>query len=180
MVMNLATWLDDLAAKKPTPGGGAAAGIAAAIAVALGAMAARYTTGKRHLENEAEALALAGKLDDSRNKLLALADEDERAYAHLQAVNKNATSTAAEKAQAADAAAAVPADMVRLCAHMGGDLARFGPRCNKWLISDLNAAIHLLIGAAGAAWETLLINDPAEPLKSEIAAHLADLRKLAP
>lgn len=178
--MDFVQWLDDLAAKKPTPGGGAAAGAACAIGTALGAMAARYTSGKRHQENEAEAQFLAQKLDDSRSKFLHLAEEDARAYANLQAVTKSQDSTDAEKAQAATEAAQVPADMVRLCVDVVRDLADFAPKCNKWLISDLNAAIHLLHGAAGAAWETLLINDPPQDLRGEIQAGLDSIRSKVP
>ena len=39
-------------------------------------------------------------------------------------------------------------------------LREFRPRCNPWLVSDVEVAIHLLTGAGRAAHATLLANRP--------------------
>ena len=71
------TFLEKLASKAPTPGGGAASALCGAVAAALTAMLANLTVGKAGSEeNEqqtAQIIAAAGKL---REELTELADDD--------------------------------------------------------------------------------------------------------
>ena len=71
------TFLEELASKAPTPGGGAASALCGAVAAALTAMLANLTVGKAGSEeNEqqtAQIIAAAGKL---REELTALADDE--------------------------------------------------------------------------------------------------------
>jgi formiminotetrahydrofolate cyclodeaminase len=167
----LEAFLSALAARQPAPGGGAAAAVAAAIACASGAMAARYTTGERWAERSAEATALAETLDLAARELTALADEDAAAYAAVQAARK-AKDTAAQSAAEAEAMA-VPVRLLAGCARHAEALAAFSPRCNPHLVSDVEVALHLLAGAARAAWRTLLVNRPTPALEQAGAADLA-------
>ncbi len=162
-----------LAARQPTPGGGAAAAVAAALACATGAMACRYTNGEKYQTVAAEAAALANRLDAWQTRCLALADADATAYAAVGTAKKS--KDPAQIAAAEAAAAAVPADLLALCAEAAGACADFRPRCNPWLVSDIDTATHLLAGAGRAAWRTLLINQPGDALRHAGLAALAHL-----
>ena len=109
------TFLEKLASKAPTPGGGAASALCGAVAAALTAMLANLTVGKAGSEeNEqqtAQIIAAAGKL---REELTALADDDAAVFGKFMAAYKMPKITDEEKAartaaiQAAVAAADVP------------------------------------------------------------------------
>lgn len=110
------TFLEELASKAPTPGGGAASALCGAVAAALTAMLANLTVGKAGSEeNEqqtAQIIAAAGKL---REELTALADDDAAVFGKFMAAYKMPKTTDEEKAartaaiqQAAVAAADVP------------------------------------------------------------------------
>jgi formiminotetrahydrofolate cyclodeaminase len=160
-----------LAARSPTPGGGAAAAAAAALGMAAGAMAARYTTGPKWADRAAEAEALAISLDQAAAEVLALADRDEAAFAAAQAARKAGDQAAAGRAEAE--AAAVPLAVMAACADRATALAAFLPRCNPNLVSDVRVALHLLDGAARAAWATALANRPDGEAQTLGAALLA-------
>lgn len=157
-----------VAARQPAPGGGAVAGVVAGIAAALGAMACRYTSGKRHAEHSEAATDLARCLDQLRADCLHLADQDAQAYAQVQALRRDQAS--AEAIASAEAAAmAIPLRMLEHCAQASRDLQAFAPLCNPWLMADLRAAVHLMAGAADAAWEILLCGSPASEMRAQAA-----------
>jgi len=84
----LGDYLDMVASDAPAPGGGSVAGVVAALAAALGAMACRLS-GERDIDGErrlppalVDALA---RLDEARGGATRLAALDERAYAAYRA-----------------------------------------------------------------------------------------------
>ncbi len=162
-----------LAARTPAPGGGAAAAAAAAIGCAIGAMAARYTTGPKWAAVSEQADTFARSLDDASGGLLALADADAAAYAAVSAAAKSGDQPELARAQAR--AAAIPADMLAACALQAASLRGFLGRANPRLASDVKAGIHLLAGAGRAAWQTLAINAPPADVLAVARAHLRAL-----
>jgi methenyltetrahydrofolate cyclohydrolase len=162
-----------LAERTPVPGGGAAAAVAAALGCAAGAMAARYTSGPKHAAVEAEARAFADLLAGAATACEQLGDADAEAYAAVGAARK--TKDAALITAAEQRAAAVPADLLALCAQHAAGLAAFIPICNPWLVSDVKVGIHLLAGAGRAAWQTLLVNKPTVEVAAVARTHLATL-----
>jgi len=85
----LDSWLEDLAAGTPAPGGGSAAALAGALAGALVAMVARLTTGRKSYA------AVQGRMEEIvteantlRAELRRLVDEDAVAYARVVAAPK--------------------------------------------------------------------------------------------
>ena len=81
-----ATFIDALASKAPTPGGGGASACAGALASALASMVGNLTVGKKKYADVEERMqAELVELDDTRARLLALIDEDARAFAPLAA-----------------------------------------------------------------------------------------------
>ena len=170
-------WVAALGAKKPTPGGGAAGAVAAAIGAASGAMAAIYTTRKKDEESgvAADARALAESLNSAAARCIAIADEDEAAYAALQASWKDESMTAEEKAKVEATALNVPVKLVKLCHEQSTAVHQFLPKCNPNITSDAKVAIHLLAGSARAAYQTVLVNKPPETLDKELQALLKDM-----
>lgn len=109
-------FLDELASKAPTPGGGAASALCGAVAAALTAMLANLTAGKAGSdENEQAAAEIIAEADKMRAELSALADDDAAVFGKFMAAYKMPKATESEKAmrtaaigQAAIAAAEVP------------------------------------------------------------------------
>mmetsp|Transcript_26084 Transcript_26084/g.63274 ORF Transcript_26084/g.63274 Transcript_26084/m.63274 type:complete len:196 (-) Transcript_26084:26-613(-) len=175
----IGAWVTALCAKKPTPGGGAAAAVAAAIGAASGAMAAIYTTRKKDEESgvAGEARALAAALDAAAARCIVLADEDETAYAAIQASWKDESLSAEDKAKIEATALNVPVSLLKLCHEQSSAVANFLPRCNPNITSDAKVCIHLLAGAGRAAYQTVLVNQPKEEVKTELKPLLLDLAK---
>ncbi|HEV8268787.1 MAG TPA: cyclodeaminase/cyclohydrolase family protein [Thermoanaerobaculia bacterium] len=92
-------FVDQLASDAPAPGGGSASAAVGAQGAALLAMVIRLTLGKEKYKEAWEELdALLPKLEDARARLLALIDEDTRAYDAVVAARRLPKETPAEKA----------------------------------------------------------------------------------
>ncbi len=79
-------FMEVLASSAPTPGGGGAAALMGAAGAALGQMVTNLTIGKKkYAPVEAEMIALGQELEEIRQMLLALVEEDEKAFAPLAA-----------------------------------------------------------------------------------------------
>ncbi len=170
----IAAFVAALCKRSPTPGGGAAAALAAALGCAAGAMAARYTTGAKYSDVEAEANALGNILQQAADDCLLSAEADATAYDALTAARKIKDQTAI--ATATQEAIAVPADLLARCAQHAAGLAGFIATCNPYLVSDVKVGIHLLCGGGRAAWQTLLINKPDESVLAIGRSHLDALQ----
>lgn len=150
-------WLDQLAAKTPTPGGGAVAALVGAIGAALGSMVVAYTRGKKAFhEIEAELADVAARLDKTRLLLLELADEDARAYAALNEMMRMPEDDPVRVegwSGAVRDAIDVPRAGVAACASLASLLESLVGRSNRWLGSDLAIAADLAAaGASAFAW----------------------------
>ena len=77
----------------------------------------------------------------------------------------------AETAAIQARALAVPVGVVERCTRLALAVEAFVPRCKKSIRSDAVVAVHLLAGAARAAFQTVLVNSPP----AEEAARLAGL-----
>ncbi len=167
--------IDALASRTSTPGGGAAAAIAAALGCAAGAMATRYTAGPKYATVADDAQRFGDVLTNAAEACARLGDADAAAYAAVTTARK--AKDAAATASAEQRASAVPADLLALCALHAAGLASFIPTCNPYLVSDVKVGIHLLAGAGRAAWQTLLVNNPTAPVRAIATAHLDALTK---
>src|SRR5438132_10431411 len=82
-------FLDALASKKPTPGGGSVTALAGALAAAMGEMVVNYSIGKKDLAEHQPALTEAlAELTRARGLLLLLMAEDQQAYEALTLARK--------------------------------------------------------------------------------------------
>ncbi|MEX5300371.1 cyclodeaminase/cyclohydrolase family protein [Kocuria sp. CPCC 205292] len=158
-------YLERLAAREPTPGGGAAAALHAAQGAALIAMVARYTTGTRYAQHEEQSLRIAGRADDIIPEALQLADDDERAFAAVIAAYRLPSASEEDRAarsravqDATVAAAAPPRALIGLATEiidLGRELAEFS---NPNVISDVAAASEAARAAIATALITLDMN----------------------
>jgi glutamate formiminotransferase/formiminotetrahydrofolate cyclodeaminase len=83
------TFLDDLAAATPTPGGGSAAAHAGAMAAALVAMVARLTIGrKKYAPVEAQMIEILNQAERLRGELTDAVDEDSAAFSGVMSAFK--------------------------------------------------------------------------------------------
>ena len=79
-------FLDALASKAPTPGGGGASAYAGALAAALANMVGNLTVGKKkYAEYEPQVIAAMERLEALRAKLQQLIDDDAAAFGPLAA-----------------------------------------------------------------------------------------------
>jgi len=135
------SFIKELSARKPSPGGGAAAALAGALGAALIVKVANFTRGK-------EAKAIAKRAGALRNRLSAHIEKDARAYGEyaktgLAASMKKASRCASEISK-------LSMQGVRICAR----LKKVG---NRNLKGDIMAAESLLRASAKAAGG--LVND---------------------
>ena len=93
----LVQYIEELASKTPTPGGGSAAALAGCLGVALISMAANFTTGERYKEAEEDIQDILESARGLTDKLILLIDEDSISYRKVQAAYKLPKDTADEK-----------------------------------------------------------------------------------
>ncbi|MCB9848417.1 MAG: cyclodeaminase/cyclohydrolase family protein [Phycisphaeraceae bacterium] len=153
--MTCAGFLEALASKAPTPGGGAVAGLIGATAAALGEMVAVYSLGRSDDDETESALRdITAELSRARGLFLTLADEDAAAYAVLNAAFKLPKSDPGRMTSilaGANAAIQPPRATLAACADVARLLERLLPISNRNLSSDLRIAASLTIASADAA-----------------------------
>jgi formiminotetrahydrofolate cyclodeaminase len=162
----IGSWLDELGSGSPTPGGGAAAGVAAATGAALIAMVGHLTIGKEGFEDlDARMRTIVETADAEREAFLTLADQDAKAFESVMASFKLPKETDEEKAsrtlkiqEAYEAAAAVPLQLAQRSVQLlelAEDATALG---NPHAASDGYSAGTLLFAAALSAMANVRIN----------------------
>ncbi len=77
-------FLETLSSSAPVPGGGGASATVGAFAAALGMMVANLTVGKKkYAQVEEEVIGIRGKLEEFRDRLVTLVDQDAESFAPL-------------------------------------------------------------------------------------------------
>ncbi|MEW1809760.1 cyclodeaminase/cyclohydrolase family protein [Pseudarthrobacter phenanthrenivorans] len=161
----VSSYLTRLAAKQPTPGGGAAAALHAAQGAALVAMVARYTTGAKYEEHAPLVQRITQAADGLVTEALHLADADEQAFqAVIDAYRLPSGTDESKAARAAGIqsaliqAAETPAQLVRVA----GDIVELATElfdvANANVISDVAAAADAARAAATTARVNIDIN----------------------
>ena len=184
-------WLSELASASPTPGGGGAAALTAAISAALISMVCNLTIGKRgYAEHEDKLREVLREADDLRARALGLAEADARAFEALMATYKLARDTGEEKQARAKAiqtaladAADVPlriAELATAAARLARDIA---DRSNVNVLSDVAVAAVIAGAALDAAIVNVEVNLAAiedSALRDRLAGQLATLSGAGP
>ena len=156
-------FIEAVAAKTPTPGGGSVAGVVGALAVALAEMSLNFTRGKKKYAKHEEFYAhLAGRLAKMRQMFQDLLADDASAYQLYQDTAKQQDGPDKEAAMQLAIAAAidVPREATKLALAMLDDLLEFSDKCSKFLASDLAAAAALAVATARLSDYNVRINVP--------------------
>jgi formiminotetrahydrofolate cyclodeaminase/predicted GIY-YIG superfamily endonuclease len=97
--LTVLAFLDELASASPTPGGGSASALAAAMGAAMVSMACNLTIGREKFKDvEAELQDVLAQAERLRQELTAAVDEDTAAYSAVSAAYKLPKTTDEEKA----------------------------------------------------------------------------------
>ncbi|MFA6316280.1 MAG: cyclodeaminase/cyclohydrolase family protein [Elusimicrobiota bacterium] len=174
-----------LSSTDPTPGGGAAAAVAGAMACGLGAMASAISLKSKKLNPEAkpDLEEYGKKMSSLRERFLKLADEDAEAFERFMLVlgmPKEDANRVRRMQETALAAAEVPLFTAEAAAEAYKDTQRASRLAAGTVASDLWCACHLFKAAAESAKENVIINlrvlkDPARTsrLQERLTAALA-------
>lgn len=143
-----------LASDAPTPGGGGAAAMAGALAAALASMQANLTIGKKNfVEQQAEAELLLLQAENSRSKLLELAEDDAAVFSEFMRCYRLPKSNEEEKllrsqsiCRAAKRAAEIPLEIARESLRVMRLALRMAQIGNPHVITD--GAVSALLARA--------------------------------
>ncbi|WP_285320294.1 cyclodeaminase/cyclohydrolase family protein [Pseudarthrobacter sp. lyk4-40-TYG-27] len=162
---SIGSYLTRLAAKQPTPGGGAAAALHAAQGAALVAMVARYTTGAKYEPHAPLVQRITAAADGLIDEALHLAEADEVAFQAVIDSYKLPSGTAELKAARAAViqsaliqAAETPARLVTLSGEIVDLATELYDIANANVISDVAAAADAARAAATTARVNIDIN----------------------
>jgi formiminotetrahydrofolate cyclodeaminase len=159
------TFLTQLAARVPGPGGGATAALHAAQAAALVAMVARYSDSAKYAAHAETMAAVTTTADELRGSALTLAEDDAqaftavtRAYGLPKANSADVALRSAAIAAALVDAARVPARVVEVADRALALAEQLLPIGNRNVISDVAAAADAARAAATTARVNVEIN----------------------
>ena len=183
-------FLDELASKSATPGGGSVAALLGAQSAALTGMVCNLTIGKpKYAEVEAEMQALLQKSEALREKLTGLIKADVDVFNRLMAAYGLPKETDADKAARSEAiqtvlkaATEVPLECARACAE-AIELSRIAAdKGSLGVISDAGAAVMAAYAGLKSAALNVYINTGslkdrafAEAKLTELAAILGNI-----
>jgi formiminotetrahydrofolate cyclodeaminase len=162
----LKKYLDDLASRRPVPGGGSAAALVAATGISLISMVANFTIGKDKYKNFAvQAKEISSSSCALRQRLLNLVDTDVIAYEKLSRAYKMPKKNSEDKKKRAEAiqeglkqALTPPVDICKCC-HEGIKLCLpLAQKGNVNLITDVGIASVMLQCAFQSAMYNVEIN----------------------
>lgn len=160
--VSIHNYLEDLAGKKPAPGGGSAAALTGAIGCALISMVANFTVGKeKYKAVEGEMKALLQKSEELRAQMERLVQEDIEAYTKFDKAYKMPKDAKGRKEAVEEAlktAASVPLEICR-SAHRAMKLLPIAlEKGNKNLITDVGVPAHLLKATFDSALMNVEVN----------------------
>ncbi|MCK9395701.1 MAG: cyclodeaminase/cyclohydrolase family protein [Methylobacter sp.] len=179
-------FIDALASKAPTPGGGSAAAVMGAQAAALISMVCNLTIGKpKYVEVEDEMRALLKKSEALRETLTDMIKADVDAFDRLMATyglpkgleEEQAARSAAIQA-ALKEATVVPLECARACAETIALSRIAAEKGNRGVISDAGVAVMAGYGALKSAALNVYINAGSLKDRSFADAKLAELEAI--
>jgi formiminotetrahydrofolate cyclodeaminase len=184
--MTVGGLLEALSSPAPTPGGGTAAAIAAAMGTSLLVMVAGLAKSRNNTDEEKAALAaVRDQLAPLTTELATLADADTGAFNQVMDAYRLPKASDAEKAARTQAiqaaltvATVVPLDTLRVCADAIVQATIVAAHGNRSAKSDVGVAVALLRAAAAGAHANVQINLEGlkdEAFRAETAAEAARL-----
>jgi len=179
-------FLDELASKSATPGGGSVSALLGAQSAALTSMVCNLTIGKpKYAEVELEMQALLQKSDALREKLTGLIKADVDVFNRLMAAYGLPKETDTDKAARSEAiqtvlkaATEVPLDCARACAE-AVELSRIAAdKGSLGVISDAGAAVMAAYGGLKIAALNVYINTGSLKDRQLAETKLAELETI--
>jgi formiminotetrahydrofolate cyclodeaminase len=183
---SIATFLDDLASERPTPGGGGAAALCGAIGAALVSMVANLTIGKKTYEAVWEDLeAVNTKTEALRAELTRAIEEDVAAFNSVMGAyglprateEEKAKRTAAIQAALKDATLA-PLRAVKACFEVIRLSAAVAEKGNLNVISDAGVAVLSANAGLRSAALNVFVNAKAIKDRDFAEKQLAEVNEL--
>jgi formiminotetrahydrofolate cyclodeaminase len=162
----IAAFLDALASKAPTPGGGSVAALSGAMAAGLVGMVCALMLGKpQYAEIEDEVRGLRERAEGLRHELQSLAQDDIAVFGRLSAAYKLPRTTDADAASRQAAiqkvtrqAAEVPLRIANAAAGLLPLCTALASRCSRLIVSDIGVATLLARTAVQSAVLNIEIN----------------------
>ena len=159
-------FLTALSSKRPTPGGGGASALAGALSGALGLMVGNLTVGKKkYADVAADVAAAMSRLEEARDRMVRLAQEDAEVFAPLAAAYGLPAGTEEEKARKAQvmeenllAASLVPLRIMELAVEVLSDLEELEKKGSVMAVSDVGVAVQFARTAVTGAVMNVYIN----------------------
>ena len=181
------SFIDELASAAPTPGGGGASAYAGALAAALASMVGNLTLGKKtYADVEDEVRASLARLDALRARLVALVDEDARAFEPLAAAYRLPKATPEEQAaknaalqQALVGASDVPLAIMRAVADVVDEADYLAHHGSKMARSDAGVAAAFARAASDGASLNIFINAASLDDAAQAARYRGEAESLA-
>ncbi|MDR3180849.1 MAG: glutamate formimidoyltransferase [Prevotellaceae bacterium] len=185
--MTLTAFAGETLSESPAPGGGSVAAYMGALGAALGGMVANLSAHKAGWDNRWETFSdWAGKAKTIMSRLVAMVDEDTKAFNSIMAAFALPKTTDAEKStrkhainEATRQAIAVPFQVMRLCLDSMEILKAMAEQGNPNSVSD--AGVGALAARSGAlgAWLNVKINAAGLDDKPYVEKILAEGAALA-
>lgn len=163
-------FVEVLAGKSPTPGGGGASALAGAIGTALGNMVGSLTIGKKkYADVESDIVALNNGAKAIEAHLLNLVERDAEVFAPLSEAYRNPDDTETMERCLLEATM-VPMEIMNQCCRAIELLQAYSHKGSRMAISDAGAGAAILCGALKAASLNVFINTAAMTDRSTAAA----------
>lgn len=179
-------FIEALASKEPTPGGGGASAYAGALASGLASMVGNLTVGKKkYAEVEERVQSELLELADTRLRLLELIDADAAAFAPLAAAygmprgtdEEAAAQKAALQAALVDACE-VPLEIMRQCVQVVESCVFLAKHGSALAVSDAGAGAVLAKAALLAAGLNVRINIASMDDAARAGAYREEMEEL--
>ncbi len=180
------SFLDELAAPTPTPGGGSAAAYAAAMGAGLVAMVAGVTIGKKaYVDVEAELITLRVQAEKLREELSQSVEDDSAAFEAVMGAFRLPKETTEQKNARESSiqiatmnAAHVPLHVAEAAVQVMGLALRVAEIGNKNAVSDAASAAAMAQAGLTAAGYNVRINVAALPKSAEGERFLVQIQDL--
>ncbi|MHC5109903.1 MAG: cyclodeaminase/cyclohydrolase family protein [Planctomycetota bacterium] len=159
--LQVGSFLDQLADRTPTPGGGGVAALAGALSVAMARMAAAYSVGKHTSEEDASVVRpLQARLSRADHALREMVSADAAAYENMTSVAKDPGKSSPAYERAVIEAIMVPLGIAGMASESLSVMERLTGPCSQYLLSDLGVAAVLAEATARAAAYSVRVNLP--------------------
>lgn len=164
--MSIQQFLDALASKSSTPGGGSAAAIMGAMGAALVSMVCNLTIGKKNYEAvSAEHEAMLEQSEKLRRRVMGMVKADIEVFEQVMAAYGMPKDTEAQREARAEAiqtalkaATDVPLECARACAEIVRLCRPLAEKGNKNVVSDAGVAVLAAYAALRSAALNVYIN----------------------